>query len=91
MHSVVPWFKIRETYSLKEATYNKRRDLRKGKMKCLMKATRTGFKFKLSWPEPFGGYELTTWDLVDNEMHVSAEVHIRDQVSKYVQIYKRSV
>jgi hypothetical protein len=88
--SEIPWFSLNEWYEFKNNTLNKRRDLRRGHMDCTMVKTKTGLKFHLQWPEPWGGYESTQYILLgEHTLQVKTDCVIRDKSITYQTLYHR--
>ena len=88
--SEIPWFSLNEWYEFKANSLNKRRDLRRGKMDCTMEKTKTGLKFFMEWPEPWGGYESTHYILKDEHtLQVKTDCTIRGKSISYQTLYHR--
>lgn len=89
--SEIPWFSLNEYYAFKTESLNKRRDFRRGKMRCTMKKQKNGLKFFMEWPEPWGGFESTQYILLDegNTLQVKTDCTIRDRSISYQTLYHR--
>ncbi|KAK9807520.1 hypothetical protein WJX72_001403 [[Myrmecia] bisecta] len=88
--TVVPFFKVTETFSFRGLTTMGRRDLRKGKQTASTKLIPEGVRIDMTWPEPHAGGLVDVFTSPEpNVLHIKSTISVGGASESTVQVYRR--